>query len=125
MSAPAKDIYEYLAALPEQDREVLQQLRQTIKAAAPEATESIGYRIPAFKYHGPLVSFAAFPDHLSFILQSPPLAEKYRDEVKPFTLSGTTIRFTADNPLPPALVTKLVKARMAENEARVNAKAKK
>ncbi len=62
---PAKNTDEYLAAVPEEERAVLETLRRTIKAAAPEAEEVISFGVPAFRYHGPLVFFAAFPHHCS------------------------------------------------------------
>ena len=64
---PAKKVDEYLAAAPEEVRPVLEKLRRTIRAAAPKAEEVISYQIPMFKYHGPLVFFAAFRNHCSFL----------------------------------------------------------
>lgn len=98
----------------------LEKLRKTIKAAAPKATESISYRIPTFKYQGPLVAFAAFPNHCSFYPLSPSVLEAHRDELEAYDTSKGTIRFPATKPLPAALVKKLVKARIEENEARAN-----
>jgi uncharacterized protein YdhG (YjbR/CyaY superfamily) len=118
MSPAAKDVDAYLAKVPERDRTALQKLRETIRSAAPKATEGISYQIPMFKHEGALVSFAAFKNHLSFILQSPPLMKTLTKDLEGYDVSGTTIRFTADKPLPAALVRKLVKARIAENEAR-------
>ena len=67
---PAKNVDEYLAAAPEEVRPVLEKLRRTIRAAAPNAEEVISYQIPMFKYHGPLVLFAAFRNHCSFYVVS-------------------------------------------------------
>jgi uncharacterized protein YdhG (YjbR/CyaY superfamily) len=116
---PAGDIDEYLAAVPTEARAALEKLRKSIKAAAPAATETISYQIPAYKYRGPLVSFAAFPGHCSFFVQSPSVMEAHRDELEPYDTSKGTIRFPASKPLPAALVKKLVKARIKENEAGV------
>ena len=109
----------YLAGLPAESRAALERLRQTIRAAAPDATEAISYQMPAFKDHGrSLVAYAAFKDHCSFFPMSSRVIEAYKDELKPFQTGKGTIRFHIDRPLPVALVRKLVKARIAENAAR-------
>ena len=115
---PAKNVDEYLAAAPEEVRPVLEKLRRTIRAAAPKAEEVISYQIPMFKYHGPLVFFAAFRNHCSFYVVSKPIMEVFTSELKPWDTSGTTIHFSAKNPLPASLVKKIVKARIEENEAK-------
>jgi uncharacterized protein YdhG (YjbR/CyaY superfamily) len=114
-SAPAASVDDYLAAVPEDARAALEKLRKTIKAAAPGATEVISYQIPAYKYHGLLVGFAAFKDHCTFHVMSPGLIRAHAAELKGYDLGKGSIRFPADKPLPAALVTKLVKARIAEN----------
>jgi uncharacterized protein YdhG (YjbR/CyaY superfamily) len=116
---PAKDIDEYLARLPPDARATLEKLRKTIRSAAPAATEASSYQIPTFKYQGSLVAFAAFPDHLSFYPMSPSVMEAYRDELELYETSKGTIRFSAARPLPAALVKKLVRARIEENETGV------
>jgi uncharacterized protein YdhG (YjbR/CyaY superfamily) len=113
------DVDEYLAALPERARVTLERLRQIIKDAAPESVETISYRIPVYKYHGMLVGFAAFPDHCSFFTMSPSVMEAFKDELKSYDTSKGTIRFPIGKLLPAALVKKLVKARIEENEAHV------
>ncbi len=115
---------DYLAALPEESRVTLEKIRKTIKAAAPKATEVISYQIPMYKQDGILVGFAAFKDHCSFFPGAKPVAT-YRDELKAYKTSKGTIRFPIGKPLPAALVKKLVKARIAENEAAFKKKAKK
>ena len=110
---------DYLAALPEDSRVALEELRQTIKAAAPEATETISYQMPAFKSHGQfLVSYAAFKDHYSLFPASEAVIEALGEELKPYLTGKGTIRFRAGKPLPAAVVTKIVKVRLAENAAR-------
>ena len=113
----------YLAAVPKDARDALEKLRKIIRAAAPKATETISYQIPTYKYHGMLVSFAAFKDHCSFF-PGAAVIKAYQSKLKPYSTSKGTICFPADKPLPAALVKKLVKARMKENEARVRSKAK-
>ena len=82
----------------------------------PEATEAISYRIPAFRYKGPLLGFAAFSNQCSLFPMSPSVMEAFKNELKDFHTSKGTIRFPVDKPLSAALVKKLVKARIAENE---------
>lgn len=115
----AKSVDGYLAALPKEQRAALERLRGIIRAAAPEATETISYGMPAFKDHGrSLVGYAAFKRHCSFFPMNAGLITRFADELAPFSTSKGTIRFTVDRPLPKALVRKLVKARLAENEGR-------
>lgn len=107
---------EYVAVAPQKEHQVLEELRQTIKAAAPEAEETISYRIPTYKYKGPLVHFATFKDHNSFIVINKSVLETFKKELEDFTTSGTTIHFSSENPLPEELVKKIVKERMKQNE---------
>lgn len=117
-SVPARDVDGYLAVLPKEARVTLEKLRRTIKAAAPKAEEAISYQIPTFKYHGPLVFFAAFKNHCSFFVVSKSIMKTFSSELKPYDTSGTTIHFSTENPLPATLVKKIVKARIEENKLR-------
>jgi uncharacterized protein YdhG (YjbR/CyaY superfamily) len=121
-SSPAKssdapeNVDEYLASVPEPARSTLKKIRAAIRSAVPaEATETISYRIPAFHYKGVLVWFAAFSDHCS-LFPTASLIETFKSELKGFNTSKGTIQFPTDKPLPAALVKKLVKARVAQNE---------
>ena len=117
-STAAAQIDDQLARLPEDQRLALEALRRTIRSAAPEAVEAISYGAPAFKYRGrPLVSYGAAKQHLSLYVMSPAVILAHQEEIKAYDTSKGTIRFTPDAPLPDALVTKLVKARMAETDA--------
>jgi uncharacterized protein YdhG (YjbR/CyaY superfamily) len=108
----------YLAALPDAPRAALEKLRKTIKAAAPKAIETISYQMPAFKLDGRfLVSYAAFKNHCSFFPASTKVMEEYGKELEPYFSGKGTLRFTADEPIPAALVKKIVKARIEENAA--------
>lgn len=108
---------DYLAALPEDKRAALEKLRKTIKAAAPEAVEVISYQIPAYKHRGLLVGFAAFKSHCGFYVMSPSVMVAHKKELVPYDTAPATVRFPADKTLSAALVKKLVKARIKENEA--------
>ncbi|MFN2440410.1 MAG: iron chaperone, partial [Chitinophagaceae bacterium] len=117
----AKNVDEYLHSLPKEVRTTLEKIRQTIKAAAPKAEEIISYQIPTYQYLGPLVHFAAFEKHCSFVVVSKDtLSHLQRDnkDLQSYKISGTTIHFTPDKPLPEALIRKIVKARIKENEER-------
>jgi uncharacterized protein YdhG (YjbR/CyaY superfamily) len=108
----------YLAAVPEDARAALNKLRRTIKAAAPKATEGISYQVPVFKLDGkPLVGFGATTTHCTFYVMSTSDAMRRRlRELKGYKLGGGSIQFPAGKALPTALVTRLVKARIAENK---------
>jgi uncharacterized protein YdhG (YjbR/CyaY superfamily) len=108
----------YLAALPDDKRAAPERLRKAVRAAAPEATEVISYRMPAFSYHGPLVCFAAFKNHCSFFPMSTSVMIAHSDELEGYETSKGTIHFPAAKPLPAALVKKLIRARMRENEGK-------
>lgn len=117
MAAPTS-VDDYLAALPEAPRAALEKLRKQIKAAAPEATEVISYQMPAYRLNGRfLVSFAAFKNHCSLFPASARMLEEYGNELEPYFSGKGTIRFTTDKPLPSALVKKIIKTRIEENEA--------
>ena len=122
--AAPQTVDDYLAALPEEARATLEKIRKTIKTVAPKATEVISYQMPMYKYHGMLVGFAAFKDHCSFFPGANPVAT-FKDELKAYKTSKGTIRFPIGKPLPAALVKKLVKARITENEERAAEKEKK
>ena len=112
-----KNVDEYLAAVPEPARTTLNKIRATIRSAVPkEATEAISYGMPAFKYKGTLMWFAAFSNHCSLFPGSGSLIAAFQDDLKGYRTSKGTIQFPMDKPLPAALVKKLVKARIAQNE---------
>jgi uncharacterized protein YdhG (YjbR/CyaY superfamily) len=113
-----EDVDRFLAKVPEDKRAALQKLRKTIRSAAPKATEGIGYAVPTFYQNGPLVSYSFSKKHCSFHIMSPAVAKAHQADLKPYDTATATIRFTPESPLPAALVRKLVKARIKENEAR-------
>ena len=112
-----KDIDEYLAGTPEPARTTLKKMRAVIRSIVPkETTETISYGMPAFKYKGALVWFAAFADHCSFFPGNSSLIATFQNELKGFETSKGTIRFPMDKPLSTALLKKMVKARIADND---------
>jgi uncharacterized protein YdhG (YjbR/CyaY superfamily) len=119
MKAAAPSIDDFLAALPANQRRALQDLRNVIRSAAPDATEGINYGVPAFKLNGrPIVSFGAGKGHCSFYVQSPAVMEAHAADLTGFNTRAGTVHFSPEKPIPVALVTKLVKARIAENQKR-------
>jgi uncharacterized protein YdhG (YjbR/CyaY superfamily) len=116
--AVAKNVDEYLAGLPEPARSTLKRVRAVIRSMVPaETTEVISYGIPTFKYKQGLVAFAAFRDHCSFFPMGSSVLDAFKEELKGFRVSKGTLHFPLDRPLPAALVKKIVKARIAQNEA--------
>jgi len=116
----------YLAQVPEPAKVTLQKMRATIRSIVPaEATEGLSYGMPAFRYKGPLVAYAAFKEHCSFFPMQASLIDRLKDELKQYRTSKGTLQFPPDRPLPAALLKKMVKLRIAENEIRTAAKARK
>ena len=116
-TAAPKNMDEYLAGVPEPARTTLNKVRASIRSAVPpEATEGISYGMPAFKYKGSLVAFAAFSNHCSLFPMSLAVMDAFKKELKAFDTTKGTIHFPMDKPLPAALVKKLVKARIAEKD---------
>src|SRR5450432_2505290 len=108
-----------LATLPEDQRAALQDLRLTIAAAAPEATETKSYSMPAFHYHGrDLVSYDAFKAHCSLFPMGSEVIERHAEKFAAFATSKGTLHFTPDHPIPKELVELLVQERMAYIDAR-------
>lgn len=111
------NIDEYLAAVPEPARSTLNRIRAVIQSAVPpEATEALSYQIPTFRYKGALVAFGAFKNHCSLFPMSLGVIAAFKDELAAYDVSKGTIRFPLDKPLPAALLKKIVKARVAQNE---------
>lgn len=121
----AGTVDEYLAALPESQRAALERLRKQIRAAAPEATEKIGYGMPGYYQNGPLVYMAAFRNHLSFFPGSSTLTAELKEDLAGFKTAKGTIQFTPEKPLPPALVKRIVKRRLAENASLAEERARR
>lgn len=113
-----KTVDEYLARVPEPARSTLNKVRVAIRSAVPpEAVEAISYGIPAFKHKQVLVWFAAFSDHCS-LFPTAAVIEAFKDELKGYAVSKGTIHFPIDKPLPAPLIKKMVKARLAQVEAK-------
>lgn len=107
---------EYIAALPEDRRAAIEGIRTAIRAAAPDATETIAYQMPAFRTDGQfLVSYAAFKVHYSLFPASDAVVEALGKDLRPYLAGKGTIRFPADKPIPTELVARIVRIRVTEN----------
>lgn len=115
---------EYIATFPENIQSLLQTVRATIKAAAPEAQERISYQMPAFALHGNLVYFAALKNHIGFYPTSSGIAA-FKDELSGYESSKGAVRFPLGQPLPLELITKIVRFRVTENLNNAAAKTRK
>jgi uncharacterized protein YdhG (YjbR/CyaY superfamily) len=116
-------VEDYLASIPNDALSALENLRRSIKKVVPEATEVISYQIPTFRYNGRmLVAYSAHKNHCSLHLMSKSLMSVYKEELQSYDTTKASIHFTLEHPLPAALVNKLIKARINENEARSEGK---
>lgn len=112
-----KTVDEYLERVPEPARTTLEKVRATLKAASPkDATEGIGYQMPAIRCNGRFIFYyAAFKNHCSLFPSSARVLEQFKEELKGYDVDKGTIRFSPDKPPPAALIKKLMKARLAES----------
>lgn len=113
-----ENIDEYISGCPEDIQKVLQQVRKTVKQAAPKAEEAISYMMPAFKLGGkPLVYFAAFKEHIGFY-PIPSGVEAFKKELSAYKTGKGSVQFPLDKPMPLELITRMVQFRAKENMAK-------
>ena len=117
----AKTIDEYIAAFPAHVQAILEQIRMTIRQAAPEAQETISYQIPTFTLKGNLVHFAAFKNHIGFY-PTPSGIEQFKGELSAYHGAKGSVRFPLDKPIPFDLIRRIVLVRVQENLDRAAAK---
>lgn len=113
----AKNFDDYADRFPKAVQQLLRKMRQTIREAAPEATEIISYQIPAFRLHGILVWFGAHTNHIGFYPGASGVAA-FKKELSPYKSAKGSVQFPFDEPLPLALVTRIVKYRLNEQRAK-------
>lgn len=118
------DIDTYIANFPEATQIILEKVRTTIRKAAPEAKEKIGYGIPTLTLNGNLVHFAAYEHHIGFYPGAEGI-EVFKAELADYELSKGTVRFPIDKPIPYSLITTIVKYRVKQNTDKALSKAKK
>jgi len=109
-----KDIDEYISMFPENIQELLKEMRATIKEAAPEAEEVISYQMPAYKFHGMLIYFAAFKNHIGLYPRASGI-ETFKEELSVYKGAKGSVQFPLNKPLPLDLISRIVKFRVAEN----------
>jgi uncharacterized protein YdhG (YjbR/CyaY superfamily) len=112
-SSPAS-IDEYIAGFPSEIQEILQNIRQVIREAAPQAQEKISYQMPTFFLHGNLVHFAAFPKHIGFY-PVPSGIEHFKEELSVYKQGKGSVQFPLDQPIPYDLIRRIVEFRSSEN----------
>jgi uncharacterized protein YdhG (YjbR/CyaY superfamily) len=123
-SVPINTVDSYIMAQPETHRDALNQLRSLIRELAPLAEESISYGMPGYKYHGPLVYFGGFKNHCSFFPGSAATIEHFAKQLSPYKVSKGTIQFAIEQPIPIALIKKMVLHRVKQNEEKMLLKKK-
>jgi uncharacterized protein YdhG (YjbR/CyaY superfamily) len=120
----AKNIDEYIVAFPKETQKLLEQVRATIKKAAPEAEEAIKYAIPTFVYNGNLVHFAGYENHIGFY-PAPTGMEAFKKDLSVYKTGKGSVQFPIDKPMPLGLITKIVKFRIEQNKEKIKAKKNK
>lgn len=123
-NAKAENIDEYIDQFPPGIQEILREVRQTIREAAPQAREKISYQMPTFDLHGNLVHFAAHREHIGFY-PTPSGIEAFEGELSSYESSKGAVRFPIDEPLPLDLISRIVAFRVEENRQKAEAKRKK
>jgi uncharacterized protein YdhG (YjbR/CyaY superfamily) len=114
-SKPVVTVDEYIAAFPKEVQQLLLQMRNTIKAAAPKAEEVISYGMPGYKYNGMLVFFAGYAKHIGFYA-TPTGHESFKKDLAKYKQGKGSVQFPIGEKLPLALITKIVKFRVKKNE---------
>ncbi|MGN6540279.1 MAG: iron chaperone [Ginsengibacter sp.] len=116
-----KNVDEYIASFPENLRTLLEEMRTTIKKAAPKAEEVISYQMPAYKHFGILVYFAGHNNHIGFYPTASGI-EAFKKELSIYKGAKGSVQFPLDKPLPSVLITKMVKFKLKENEQKAEGK---
>lgn len=119
-----RSIDEYIATFPEDIQKILQEIRATVQAAAPDAKEKISYQMPTFDLKGNLVHFAAFKNHIGFY-PTPSGTEAFREEIARYQGAKDSIRFPLNEPMPLDLIRRIVEFRVAENLKKAEEKTRK
>ena len=115
------DVDTYISEFPSETQKVLQQLRMTIKEVAPKATEIISYGMPAFKFNGILVWYAAYTKHIGFYPKASGI-EVFKKELSQYKGAKGSVQFPLGQPLPIELISRIVKFRMTENMQKLKPK---
>ncbi len=124
MDTKPTDIDSYIAGYPEEVQAILQKVRATIQKDAPDAEETMNYGIPTFKLNGNLVHFGGFKHHIGFY-PAPSGIKAFAEELSKYEGAKGSVQFPLDKPIPYALITKIVKYRVKENQEKNKTKSKK
>jgi uncharacterized protein YdhG (YjbR/CyaY superfamily) len=116
-----KTIDEYIERFPSEVQDMLVQLRAAIRQAAPEAEDVISYQMPAFKYHGIIVYFAAYKKHIGFYPTSSGISQ-FKQELTGYKSAKGSVQFPLDKPLPLDIISNIIRFKVMENEAKIRAK---
>lgn len=114
MNTEIKSIDQYIATQPDDVAAILEKVRATIRNVIPEVEETINYGIPTFKYHGNLVHFAGYKNHIGFYPGASGV-EAFTSEIKPYNTSKGTIQFQLNEPIPYDLIAKITTFRVQQN----------
>lgn len=120
----AATIAEYIAGFPFETQKLLLQMQAIIRKAAPDAEETISYQMPAYKQEGMLVYFAGYKNHIGFYPGASGI-ESFKEALSVYKGAKGSVQFPLDQPLPSALITKIVKFRLQENKTKAALKKKK
>ena len=120
----AENVDEYIAAFPQDTQKILNEIRATVKAAAPEAEESISYGMPAYTFKGPVAYFAGYKNHIGFYA-TPNAHEAFKKDLAKYKQGRGSVQFPIDKPMPLQLITRMVKFRIKHNKEGAKTKAKK
>lgn len=123
-AATPKDMDQYIAGFPPDIQAILQQIRQTVHEAAPDAQETISYQMPTFTLHGNLVHFAAFSKHIGFY-PVPSGIEAFKEELAVYKQGKGSVQFPLNQPIPYDLIRRIVLFRVQENQARAATRKKR
>ena len=119
-----KDVDEYIAGFPAETQKILNEVRATVKAAAPQAKESISYGMPAYAFNGPVAYFAGYKNHIGFYA-TPNAHEEFKNELAKYKQGKGSVQFPIDEPMPLKLITRMVKFRITSNTESAKSKSKK
>lgn len=122
ITAKPKSVDEYIASFPKETQKILNEVRATVKAAAPKTEESISYGMPAYTFNGPVAYFAGYKSHIGFYA-TPNAHEEFKADLAKYKQGKGSVQFPIDEPMPLKLITKMVKFRIKHNAETAKAKA--
>ncbi|SIO01747.1 iron chaperone [Chitinophaga niabensis] len=119
-----ENVEDYMKTLPKESKAILEEVRQVIRKTAPGAEEVISYQLPALKFHGMLIYYSAYKDHISLSFPSAKTIEVLKAKAVPYELGKSTIKFPLNKPMPFPLIKEIVQIRMKENLEKASLKTK-